>query len=71
MVKRKDWAGIVAVVLAFLVGAAVLVLAIGSVFKRGVVLDSSEAELLGTVIGAAVGAVATFLGVHASSSNGE
>ena len=57
-----SWQGLTALVLAVLAGGAVLTLAIGSLLVRAIALDPSEAELLGTVIGAAIGSLATYLG---------
>lgn len=53
---------IVAVVLAGGVGLAVVVLAIGAVVS-GRTLSVEETAVLSSVLGAAVGALATFLGV--------
>lgn len=57
---------LVAVVLAAGVSIAVIVLAVGSVAINGPV-STEEATLLSTVLGAAVGAVATYLGTRSSS----
>jgi uncharacterized membrane protein len=53
---------VVAVVLAGFVGLAVVVLAIGAVIN-GRSLSVEETAILSSVLGAAVGAVATYLGV--------
>lgn len=53
---------LVAVVLAGFVGVAVVVLAIGAVVN-GRSLSIEETAILSSVLGAAVGAVATYLGV--------
>lgn len=59
---HDDWRGLAAIILAAGAAGAVLALAIGSLVVRAVTLSPSEGELLGTVVGATVGAVATWLG---------
>jgi hypothetical protein len=54
---------LVALVLATGVAVAIIALAIGPVWNNGPV-STEEATLLSTVLGAAVGAIATYLGTR-------
>ena len=56
-----NWHGLVAIVLALGLAVAVVLLCLETILHRGPVSDS-EAAVLSTVLGAAVGAVATYLG---------
>ncbi len=57
----SDWRGLTELVLAIGVTCAVVVLAIGAAIHRGPI-SPDEATLLATVLGAAIGALATLLG---------
>lgn len=59
----KDARSLAALVLAAGVGIAVVALAIGVSFTNGPI-SNEEATLLSTVMGAAVGALATYLGLR-------
>ena len=59
--KRLDWHGIIAVILAIGAIATVIILAIQETQHAGH-LSADEVTLLSTVLGAIIGAVATFLG---------
>lgn len=58
---------IVAIILAIGVASAVIVLAVETVLHSGSI-STQEASLLSTVLGATVGAVATYLGLSKSDS---
>lgn len=58
-----DWRALCAVILAVGVTAAVIILCLETITHLGPVSDS-EAAVLSTVLGAAVGAVATYLGIR-------
>ena len=62
-----NWHGLVAIVLALGLAVAVVLLCLETILHRGPVSDS-EAAVLSTVLGAAVGAVATYLGGARPSS---
>lgn len=67
---RPDVRDMAALVLATGVAIAVIILAIGAVVHQRAI-SISEATLLGTVLGAITGALATFLGFRAArSTNG-
>ena len=57
----KSWPGLAAVILAAGVAICVIALALGTATQTGPI-SQEDATLLSTVLGAAVGAVATFLG---------
>lgn len=57
----KQARGVVAVILAAGVAVAVIITALGAALHRGPIAEA-ESNLLSTVLGAGVGAVATFLG---------
>lgn len=61
-----DHRAVVAVILAFGVSASIVIIAAGATFHRGSI-SSEESNLLSTVLGAAIGAVATYLGITFSS----
>jgi hypothetical protein len=63
---RRDWRPVVAIILTVGVMAVVVILAIGEVFHTGPHehLSDTESTLLSTVLGAGVGAIATYLGTH-------
>lgn len=67
--NNLNWHGLVAMVLALGLATAVVILCIETILHLGPVSDS-EAAVLSTVLGAAVGAVATFLGGAARGRNG-
>lgn len=56
-----NWPGVAAVILAAGVAVCVIALAVGTATQSGPI-SQEDATLLSTVLGAAVGAVATFLG---------
>jgi cytochrome bd-type quinol oxidase subunit 2 len=58
--------GIVAVILAISIGATLVIMALETVLHSGAISDT-EANVLSTVIGAAVGSIATYLGVSKSN----
>lgn len=58
---RHEWRGLAALVLATGVALAVVVIAVGAAWHTGPI-SQSESTVLSTVLGAAVGAVATYLG---------
>jgi hypothetical protein len=60
---------VVALVLAAGVAIAVISLSIGAAFANGPV-STEEATLLSTVLGAAVGAIATYLGTRSAGGGG-
>jgi hypothetical protein len=62
----KDWGGIAAFILALGVAISITALAIGSALN-GHATSELDATLLSTAIGAAVGAVATYIGVKRST----
>lgn len=64
---RFDLHGLVAVILAASIGATLVIVALETVLHSGAISDA-EANVLSTVIGAAIGSIATYLGV--SKSNG-
>jgi hypothetical protein len=64
------WAGMVAVVLAAGLAVCLVVISV-AVFRTPGHLTAEEATLLSTILGAVVGAIATFLGTHAPSDRGE
>lgn len=55
----RDW---VALVLGIFVGCALLTVTIGTTSAVGEIITPTEGELLAAVLGAAIGAVATYLG---------
>jgi len=63
---RLSGRDLVAIILAFGASAAVLTASIGSVVDRAFEITATEGQLLGTVIGASIGAVATYLGGRSS-----
>ena len=60
----RNWPGLAALVLAMGVAICVIALAVGTATQSGPI-SQEDATLLSTVLGAAVGAVATYLGTHA------
>jgi hypothetical protein len=67
---RWDTRDLAVLVLAAGVSCAITVLAIGAVIHERAI-SISEATLLGTVLGAVVGGLVTFLGFRAGNSNGD
>lgn len=67
--RPLDWHALVAVILALGVSTAIIVLSINELTSAGHV-SQEGATLLATVLGAAIGAIATYLGVTRSSSGG-
>jgi len=68
-----DLHGLVAVILATAIGTTLVIVALETVLHSGAISDS-EANVLSTVIGAAIGSIATYLGVsrsNGSPKNGE
>jgi hypothetical protein len=65
---RRDWRPFVAIILTAGVMAVLIILAIGEITQTGPHehLSDTESTLLSTVLGAAVGAIATYLGTHQS-----
>jgi uncharacterized membrane protein len=61
-------AGIVAVILALAVAVSIIIISIGAEITNQP-LSSEEQTLISTVVGAALGAVATYIGI-ARTSNG-
>jgi hypothetical protein len=63
---RGDWRPLVAIILTAGVMAVLIILAIGEVTQTGPHehLSDTESTLLSTVLGAGVGAIATYLGTH-------
>lgn len=64
---KFDVRGLAVLILAFGTSLAIVVTAVGAAVHRGPI-STEESTLLATVLGAAVGALATFLGLHESSS---
>ena len=64
-----NWHGLVAIVLALGLATAVVLLCLETILHRGPVSDT-EAAVLSTVLGAAIGAIATYLGGAARGRNG-
>ena len=64
--KRVDLHGLVALTLAVAVGASIVILAVETILHTGAISEA-EATVLSTLVGAVVGAVATYLGVARSS----
>jgi uncharacterized membrane protein len=69
VMDNLNWHGLVAIVLALGLATTVILLALETILHRGPVSDT-EAAVLSTVLGAAVGAVATYLGGARGHSNG-
>jgi hypothetical protein len=63
------WSGLVAVVIAVGVAASVIIIAV-AIFEAPGHLNPDEATLLSTILGAAVGAIATYLGTHGGRGDG-
>lgn len=63
------WAGLVAVIIAAGVAASVVIIAV-AIFEAPGHLNPDEATLLSTILGAAVGAIATYLGTHGGGGFG-
>jgi hypothetical protein len=61
--NANDKRGLAAIILAIGVTTAIIVIAIGSAVHSGPI-SAEESTLIATVMGAAVGALATFLGFH-------
>jgi len=64
IIPRPSWQGIAAVILAAFSGLSIFTIAFGSIFTHKYVLSSEESTLIGTVVGASVGAVATYLSIR-------
>lgn len=64
-----DHRAVVAVILSFGIAAAIVIIAVGATFHRGAI-SNEESNLLSTVLGAAIGAVATYLGISFSNRAG-
>ena len=62
----RDWAGLAAFVLAAGVVIAIIVAIAGAAISHRE-FSADETTLLSTVLGAAIGAVATYLGTHGRS----
>lgn len=62
------WQGLVAVILAVGLTAAVVLLAVAELIHSGHV-STDEATLFATVLGATIGAVATYLGTRSTSGD--
>lgn len=58
----RDFAGLVAVILATGVMIAFIIIALGAVITNSP-LSTEEQTLLSTIVGAALGAVATYIGI--------
>ena len=65
----RDLHGVVAVILATGVAVTVVVLALETTTHSGAISES-EANVLSTVVGAIIGAVATYLGISRSNGKG-
>jgi hypothetical protein len=63
----NNWPGLVAVILAAGVAICVIALALGTATQSGPI-SQEDATLLSTVLGAAVGATATFLGTNRTTA---
>jgi hypothetical protein len=59
----RDARSIAAIILAGGVAIAIITIALGATIHRGPIAPD-ESTLIATVLGAAIGAVATFLGLH-------
>jgi hypothetical protein len=60
--RRLEVHGLVAVILALAIAATVVIIALETVIHKGAISET-EANILSTMVGAIVGAVATYLGV--------
>ena len=63
---RFNGRDLVAIILALGVAGAVLAATVGTVIEKAFTITATEGQLLGTIIGAAIGAVATYLGGRGS-----
>jgi len=63
---RPDLHGLVALVLAVSVGATMIIISVETVLHSGAI-SQAESNVLSTVVGAVIGAVATYLGVARSN----
>jgi hypothetical protein len=61
---RRDWHGLAALILALGVTVSLVIIAAAKLIYDGHGLTDEEAGLFATVLGAAVGALATYLGGH-------
>jgi hypothetical protein len=59
---KRDLAGLVAVILALAVSVSIIIISIGAEITNQP-LSSEEQTLISTVVGAALGAVATYIGI--------
>lgn len=64
MRRDRDWAGIAVVVLAVGVVAAILVGEVAAFRNPARIVSAEEVATISTVLGAAVGAIATYLGTR-------
>jgi hypothetical protein len=64
--KFNDWAGLAAVILSLAIASFVIILGYGITHSK-MGLSSQEEALIASLMGAVVGAVATYLGVRGGS----